>query len=243
LGFNHQISPTNNIYVRKAIAAAINKKMLIDFVFKGKNEVANTVIRPPMFGAATPTDHLGIAFDPDQARQWLSMAGYPEGKDFPTLTLLHNISETHSDVAQAIKIMLKHYLNIDIKIREVPFTAYLDTLGAIPDDVHLQRLGWCADYPDGNSFLYDAFHPSGMQHMLNWNHQEYELITIIAQSLTNREKRKELYHRAEQILNQEQAAILPIYFSTGTYLVKPRVKNWYAMGVGGQHIRNFKIEQ
>jgi oligopeptide transport system substrate-binding protein len=55
--------------------------------------------------------------------------------------------------------------------------------------------------------------------------------------------RKELYKRAEQILCEEECAVVPIYYETYHYLVKPRVKGWYNMAIGGQHIRNWKLEE
>jgi len=240
-GFNNSIAPTNERLVRKALAAAIDKKMLINFVFKGQNEVANTLVRTPILGAVPPETGLGIAFNPTQAQRWLSEAGYPNGKNFPTLHLLYKQSEANSDVAMSVQAMLRQYLNIELTINAQPLDEYLTTLAAKRDTIHLYHLRGCADYPDANSLLYEAFHPKKSTNYINWNNKEFSEVVEKAQRLRDPEARKALYYRAEQILNEEEAAILPIFFATATYLVKPHVKNWYGMAFGGQHIRDFTI--
>ncbi|MEZ5671585.1 MAG: ABC transporter substrate-binding protein [Thiotrichaceae bacterium] len=78
-------APTDNLLVRKAIAAAIDKRLIINFVLKGQ-EPAYTFTRPPIFGSIDPEDDsIGIRFNPKQAKLWLAEAGYPDGKNFPKL--------------------------------------------------------------------------------------------------------------------------------------------------------------
>jgi len=241
-GFNTRLSPTDDRLVRKAITAAINKQLLLDFILKGGHESATTFTRPPIFGSVARDKHMGIHFNPQQAQHWLSEAGFPDGKDFPRLVLVHNQSEVHSDISNALRIMLKHYLNIDLTIRELDFDSYVDTLYD-PKDVHLFRIGWCADYPDANNFLYEGFHPEKGANFVGWDHPQFAKLTADAQQASDPKQRQQLYEAAERILNQEETVILPLYFASAIYLVKPRLKNWYAMAFGGQQIRHWTLEQ
>ncbi len=241
-GFNTKLPPTDNPLVRKAIVAAINKELLLDFVLRSGQEPATTFTRPPIFGSVDPSQEIGIHFNPQQAQAWLAEAGYPDDKGLPNIVLVHNVSETHHAISNALRTMLNHYVNINLQVRELDFDRYTDTLYD-PKDVHLFRMGWCADYPDANNFLYDGFHPEQGSNFVRWKNQRYAQITEQAQQESNEQKRQQLYQLAEIILNQDETVILPLYFSSATYLVKPRIKNWYAMAFGGQQIRNWALEQ
>jgi len=236
--FNVYKAPFDTVLVRKAISAAINKRALIDFVIQGGQEPANTFTRPPVFGSVDPSLKVGIDFNPIQAKKWLTEAGYPDGNDFPEIEILVNNNNKQVRIAKAIKLMLKHYLEIDTKINIVDFETYAQRLSN-PNAANLIRFGWCGDYPDANDWLHRVFHPQDGLQVLHWQHDEFARITALAQQKTVSSERLTLYHQAEKILNEDYVAIIPLYFGNATYLVKPWLKDWYHMTSGGQHIRDW----
>ncbi len=238
--FNTELPPVDNPLVRKALTAAINRNLLIDFVVRS-HEAAQTFTRPPILGSIDPSENVGISFSEQQAKAWLAEAGYANGKDLPPITLVHNNSETHRAIALAIQTFVQHYLQVRLNVREVNFDAYVDTMYD-PKDVHMFRLGWCSDYPDANNWLFENFHPEKSPNFVRWHNREFAELVEQAQRQPEAEERIKLYHRAEVILVQEEAAVLPVYFSTANYLVKPRIKGWYSMPIGGQHIRNWSLQ-
>lgn len=240
-GFNTRLPPVDNVLVRKAIAAAVDKQIILDVVIGGGHTLANTFTRPPIFGSIGPTEGMGTLFNPYQAKQWLAEAGYPKGQGFPTLTLIHPVSETHEEIAKAIKTILKYHLDIEINVQAMEFDPYMDAVdeGKIH---HLFRMGWCADYPDANNWLFEVFHPVKGINWVGWQNPEFAEAVELAQKHTDPVQRAKHYRQAEQILNQDQTVIIPIYFSNSQYLVKPWIKNWYNMALGGQHIRDWSIQ-
>ena len=239
-GFNTRQAPMDNPALRKAIIAAVNRQLIIDFVVKG-HEPAKTFTRPPVFGAVSADAEIGIGFQIDQAKQWLQKAGYQNGSEVPPLNIVLNQSETHESIAKAVQTLLKEYLDITVNIRTMNFDRYVDNLFE-PEDTHLFRLGWCGDYPDANGWLYEGFHPEKSGNFVGWDNQKFAELVEQAQQINDAEKRLALYRHAESILVEEEAVILPIYFSTASYLVKPWVKDWYGMSFGGQQIRNWKLQ-
>ncbi|QTA87802.1 Leucine binding and solute-binding domains-containing protein [Desulfonema magnum] len=235
--FNTRRPPVDNPLVRKAISAAIDRQLLIDAENEGNGEPATTCARPPGFGAVSPEEGVGIGFDPSQAQKWLALAGYPGGKGFPDITLLYNDSEFHKKIASAIQAILKHHLNINIKLQGEDDDNYtnLVTQGNPP---HMFRAKMCSEYPDANGWL-DRFHPSNPFFNVGWKNQEFATLIDKAGEKFDREQRKMFYKRAEQILCEEEAVAIPLYFEIYHCLVKPRVKGWYHMATGGQHIRNW----
>jgi len=244
-GFNTQKPPMDNVLVRKAIAAAIDKQVINDFVIWGINSPATTFTRPPIFGSVEPQEKVGIPFDPKQAKAWLAEAGYPEGKGFPEeVVLLYKMTHTGipGDIANAVKQMLKYYLNIEIVIKGIEDDGEYFQQIEQPATPHIFRMYWCTEYPDANNWLYEAFHPDNGYQWLGWKNREFAEAVEEAQRISDAKERKQLYHRAEEILTEEQAAIVPLFFTNTQFLVKPWVKGWYNMAFGGQRIRDWRLE-
>ena len=241
-GFNVQKWPTNSLFVRKAISAAIDKTALIKLVLKNEHEPATTFVRPPIFGSVDPDENVGIQFNPQQAKRWLADAGYPDAVGLPKLVLTYHNSEIHRLVADTVKTMLKHYLNLDVEIQSVGWTHYVDTLAEKAEKPHIFRMGWCADYPDANNWLYEVFHPDAGINWVGWQSEEFTHLIEEAQQVPNPAKRKKLYRRAEQVITEKEAVIAPIFFYNTLFLVKPWIKNWSYIPFGGQPIEDWVID-
>ncbi|QTA93863.1 Leucine binding and solute-binding domains-containing protein [Desulfonema magnum] len=233
--------PLDNVLVRKAIAAAINRKLIIAFITKGGERAAKTYVTPPAFGSVDPEDGVGINFNPAQAKKWLAEAGYPDGKGLPEIMLTYNDSETHREIARAIQIFLKYYLNITLKLDERNWSDYLESLSN-PSELHMFRIGWSGDYPDASNWFDSLPHYFSFDKMA-WGNSEFVKTVRLAEKEQSLLERKKLYMRAEQIMCEEDCVVTPIFFDIGKYLVKPRIKGWYNMALGGQHIRDWYFEQ
>ncbi len=235
--FNTRRPPVDNLFVRKAISAAINRQLIVDVENKGNGEPAATCTRPPAFGFVPPEQEVGISFDPLKAREWLAKAGYPGGKGFPEITLLYNTSDLNEKIAIAIQSLLKYNLSIDnIEVKEEDYETYRSLIYK-ENPYHMFRIKICGDYPDANSWL---SHPALK---IGWENREFAELLDKASGEPDPEQRKAYYKRAEQILCEEEAVAIPIYFEIYNCLVKPRVKGWRHMATGGQHIRDWYFEE
>ena len=237
-GFNNTKPPFDNALVRKAFSAAINRQALIDFVLKGEQTPATTFTRPPIFGSISPEEGIGIGYDPEAARKYLADAGYPEGKGLPEITLMFNTSESHRKIAQAIQQMWKEVLGVEVNLTNQEWKVYLKTLSE--DAPQIFRLGWCADYPDANNWVYEVFHSTDSDNRIKWHNAEFDRVVEEAAREPDPAKRLELYKRAEQILTEEEAGIAPIYFYTIVNLTKPYLQRTFAP-MGGEHIKDWRI--
>ncbi len=234
--------PVDNLLVRKAISAAIDRELLVRTALKGYGRPATTFTPPPAFGSVAPREGMGINFDPDQAKKWLAEAGYPDGEKFPEITFMYEISEARSEIAQAFQTFLKHYLNISVKLDGKEKTDY-EKFIAQGNMSHIFQYEQCGDYPDADNWLYKLFHPYFSPNRSGWKNVIFAQLTDRAREITDPGERKKLYKRAEKILIEEEAVVVPIYFETSPCLVKPRVKEWYDMAMGGQHIHNWRLAE
>jgi oligopeptide transport system substrate-binding protein len=250
-GFNTQRAPTDNLLVRKAIAAAIDKQLLVEIVVKGSHIPAMTLVHPVVYGALN-FNEVSVPFNPEQAKAWLKEAGYPKGVGFPKIVLMHPINETHKQIAGGLKTLLKHFLNIDIDVHELDWKRYNNTVFPLQpgseNSPHIFRYGGCFRYPDAITLLglFHSNYSNNDKDKLNWisqnNSESFDKTVDKARRATMKVKHKELSQRAEQLLIEEDVAIIPLYFSKTRFLVKSRVKGWHNMVFGGQHIRDWSLE-
>ncbi|MDH7486655.1 MAG: peptide ABC transporter substrate-binding protein [Anaerolineae bacterium] len=230
-GFTMDKPPVDNVLVRKALSAAIDRQGLIDNVIKGNQLPANTFAPAMIFGnAAGDPDIAPWALDyelgKEMAKQWLAEAGYPNGEGFPPITLMFNTSEGHAKIAQAIAAMWQDVLGITVKVENQEWKVYLQTIDKdtpVEEMPHVWRLGWCADYPDENNWVHEVFHAEEGNNNPRATPSRFEELTKAAQLEQDPEARKALYKEAEKILCDEEARIAPIYYYTTVTLTKPWV--------------------
>jgi ABC-type oligopeptide transport system substrate-binding subunit/ABC-type branched-subunit amino acid transport system substrate-binding protein len=237
-GFNTRMSPVDNPLVRKAIISSIDRSLLVKLVTRGGEQEATTFTPPTIFGAVKPEDGIGLNFDPVQAQKWLKQAGYPDGKGMPEIVLSYNESDINEKIARSLALFLDKYLNIKLKLNAIEWSQFISP-SWVPTQMF--RLTWSADYPDANNFL-SLFHPYKSSNQIKWNNQEYANLIDKAAISDDPNTRLKDYKRAEEILVDQEAVVLPLYYGIAHCLVKERIKGWYYMAMGGQHIRNWSLK-
>lgn len=241
--FNLRQPPMDHLLVRKAIAAAIDRRLILDLSVRGGGSPAMTMTPPQLLGADAPLT-AGIPFNPVQARQWLAEAGYPDGRGFPELIIYHEAasSSERSLTALPTQTLLKHYLNIQVTVQPIPIEDYERVLREA-NQSHLFRLFYEANYPEARNFLYEGFHPRAALNYVGWQNQTFASLLDAAEQSTDAAQRQKLYQQAEQVLCTDEVAVLPYYYQIAPVLVHPRIKNWSFMAFGGQHIRDWTLEK
>jgi oligopeptide transport system substrate-binding protein len=258
-GFTNIKPPFDDVLVRKAFSAAIDRKSLVENVTKGGQIPANTFAPPGIFGnvASDPSVApwiLDAELGKEKAKEWLAEAGYPNGEGFPTVTLMHNTSEGHRAIAEAIQAMWRDTLGVEVEVLNQEWGVYLDTLKnstPLADMPHIWRLGWCADYADQNNWVHEVFNNEEGANRLRRGcldetcteveELEFDKITKEAGAEQDPEKRKAMYRQAEQILTEEEAAYAPIYYYTRVALTKPWLKRTFQQ-IAGQHVDKWTID-
>ncbi len=232
-GFVTSKPPFDDPQVRKAFAMAMDRQSLIDNVVKGGQIPAHSFAPPGIFGNVAADmevgDFLVQADFGDQvaeAQQILADAGYPDGEGLDVL-LMHNTSEAHAQIAQAVQAMWQEaFPQANINIENQEWAVYLKTLlpeSPVEEKPNVYRLGWCADYPDSNNWLNEVFNSKSGQNYATYNNPEYDALVEEAAIEPDPEKRLELYKQAEDIFINQDTAIAPIYYYTYVRLYKPWV--------------------
>lgn len=210
--------PFDNVLVRKAFAAAVDRDTLVSKITRGNEVPAYTFTPPGCVGHVPGSDGVGIPFDPKVAAQYLADGGYPGGKGLPALVLGYNANETNARVAQAIQKMWKDHLSVEVTLKAHEGKGYGDA--ATSGDMNIVRAGWGMDYPDANNTYGELFDSNvSVKGVLKLPEVD-ELIAEAAVE-TDLDKRKSLYKQIETTYIQDNAGVIPLYWATFNSVTKP----------------------
>lgn len=251
-GFLNTRPPFDNPVLRKAFAAAIDRQSLIDNVLKGEQRPAHSFAPPGIFGnLADDMDIGGFMVESSytdqvaQAQEWIAEAGYPEGEGLD-VTLGHNTSEAHAQIAQAIQAMWQEaFPKANIIIENQEWATYLASLKpGSPDEEKpdIYRMGWCADYPDQNNWVNDVFNAKSGSNYAKYDNPEFNELIEQAAFEPDPDTRADLYRQAEDIFINQDTAIIPIYYYTYVRLYKPWLTKIVISPVTGDPIAQWEID-
>ncbi len=218
--------PFDDIRVRRALALAINREILVDKITRA-GEVAAYSLVPP--GTANYSGGPGYASFRDrplaqrmeQAAILLKEAGF--GPDNPlTLTLSYNTSENHKKVAIAIASMWKK-LGVRTELSNSEVKVHYNNLQE--GDFDVARAGWIADYDDPQNFLFLLQTNNPDLNYSKFSNPEFDKLMAQAAITVDLEERAGLLARAESIAMSEMPYI-PVYYYVSKNLVKQSVQGW-----------------
>ena len=221
---NNDVKPFNNVKVRKALSMAVDRKTITEHVAQGGQKPAYSIVPPGMPDVSGDfQENTGELFkeNAEEAKKLLAEGLKEEGMDkMPEFTILYNTHEGHKKIAEAIQEMWRKNLDVSVTLENVEFQVKLDREKA--GDYQISRAGWVGDYVDPMTFV-DLWVSDGPFNDANWGNKEYDENVKIAKGTMDQAKRMEAMHKAEEIL-MEEMPIIPIYFYTKPFSVKPHVK-------------------
>jgi len=209
LGFNLNKEPfADNYLLRRALNYAVDRKALIDNITGGLGIPLKGAL--PVGLPGYDKEMRGYSFNPEQAMDLLDQAGYPDGEGLHPVELIYNESPGQRRLAEAVAAQLDQ-LGIPVKLKGLPWPEYVKRLTA--GNGACFRLGWEADYPDSDAFLYPLFHSScvGRGNFTGYNNSQVDRIldTSRAETISHKERIK-LLRRAEKIIIDD-APMLWVY--------------------------------
>lgn len=212
--------PLDDARVRRALSAAVNRRLLIDTLLNGVYQPARALTPPGPGGYQPPA--LAVD-DPDLARRLLAEAGFPGGQGMRQIEILFNTSENHRLIAEAVQEMWRQTLGITPTLANQEDSVFRDNRRQLNYDI--ARASWFGDFLDPISFL-EIFTTDNPNNQTGWSNPRYDALIAEAGRTLDALRRLELFHQAEAIL-LEEAPIIPIFVYSTVRLVDPRVEGWY----------------
>lgn len=231
-GFLHIGKTFNNKLLRQAFCYAVDREKLCKYTLKNSGFPAKYGVVPPGTGTYNSLLVHGFTYQPEKARQLLADAGYPNGKNFPKVTLqLNSGGARNTQVAEAIKKMIEETLNIKIDLLLIPWAQHSEAVEAAKADFY--RMGWIADYPDAENFLnlfnskYVPSDPTEKTYINSFRYKSkaFDDYFDAALKTTDMEKRNALYNKADQQVIDD-AVVMPTYYDIDFRLLQPNIRNF-----------------
>jgi ABC-type transport system substrate-binding protein len=228
IGFNNAKKPFSDVKVRQAFAKAVDKATLIDKVLEGAVVQADTIIPPGMPGYNESAAKIQ-EFNAAEAKQLLADAGYPDGKDFPKISLaINNQDPNYAKIAAALQQMWKETLGVTVDVNTEELAKFNDDLTATannpeaPEAFAFYISVWGADYPDPQNFVSQQLRTGVGNNNGHYSNAEFDKLVDQADVETDQTKRLQEYQQAEQIALTE-VGWLPLYYGKANLLMSKRV--------------------
>ena len=234
--FNVDKKPFDDVKVRKAFALAVNRSVFPK-ILKGGEVPTSSWIPKGMFSYNAD---LGLKFDVEKAKALLAEAGYPKGMGFPRIDMAYDSRDYNKPVAEALQAMWKSSLGVQIDVVSMEWKVYLSKMRQDANQIY--RLGWGADFPDPHNFM-DLFLSKSGNNYTRWKNNQYDNLVRKASEELDRSKRKQLYDKAQKLLLEKDAVIIPLFNESLNYMVSDRVDQHFLNSMGDVFFKNFSLKK
>ncbi|CCD29638.1 Periplasmic dipeptide transport protein [Candidatus Glomeribacter gigasporarum BEG34] len=221
LAYNVTHKPLNDVRVRRVLDRVIDKKAIIDIVFKGRAQVAVSPMPPLQWGY----DHMlkDMPRNFERARMLLAQAGYPNGFSMAlwTLPMPRTYNPNPRLMAEIIQSDWKK-IGVKAKIVTYEFGEYLKRGMKGEHDTMLIGVGGirCGDPVNFfNPWMCDALSGTNFS---KWCFKPFERLLGQAARTLDRGERTALYLRAQKIFKRQQPAT-PIAYPFFYHIVNKKV--------------------
>jgi oligopeptide transport system substrate-binding protein len=235
-GFAHESEPFNKKEVRQAFNLAINRSSIIDNYLSGEGYPALNGFVPSIEGY-TADRVKGYKYNPAQAKQLLAKAGYPDGKNFPSIELYVNTIYGSSIymLAKGVVDQLKENLNVVVTIKLCTIDERDKAIQT--NQAKFWRGGWIADYPDPENFLnlFSADHlgtNSLSMNQMRYNSPEFDRLLNMSMKERNSKIRNEFFVKCDQMI-VDDAVIMPLLNDDFITMVNSKVKSFETNSMEG----------
>ena len=231
--FNVSKAPFDNVKVRQAFCYAINKKSLIENIMKGQAKLGNRGIVPfiETFNNYNYDSLKGYDYNPEKAKKLLTEAGYPNGKNFPEVSLELSIGNSvHTKTAKEFQNQIQNVLNVSVTIDQESRKQKINR--AATGKSNMFHFTWLSQYPSPIEFLNLFYSGNKLQktddymwpNVARFKNKLYDQTIEKALVTSDVKNRYKLFSDAENILLHE-APMLVLWYPEEYNIIHGYVKN------------------
>ena len=128
----------------------------------------------------------------------------------------------HEDIMSSIQADLEA-IGIKVTQNTLEWAAYLNSLSE--GSYGLARLGWTADYPIQDNFLYPNFFSTADNNYNHYNNPDFDAAIMAARQIADEEQRREAYRAACGMVGDDMP-VIPIMFYAHNYVGSERMASF-----------------
>ncbi|MEI0594019.1 peptide ABC transporter substrate-binding protein [Brachyspira pilosicoli] len=217
--------------VRKALSLAIDRNYIVDNIIKSGKPAGALVpwgvtdvegYFRDNAGEYISTNKADYQKNVEEAKRLMAEAGYTNGEGFPVLEFYLTFSND-IPMFEAVQNMWKENLGIDVKLTQMEFAPFIHAFRT-ERNYTMAAASWTGSYNDPTTFLGMFVSYSYKNHSLFTNQAFDEAISIASKTTDQNIRMREL-HKAEKILIEDEAVIIPIAYFEPAVLKSPKLKD------------------
>ncbi|GGD20082.1 ABC transporter substrate-binding protein [Pontibacillus salipaludis] len=229
-------TPMADALVRQALSHAVPKDQIIEAFYGGLAEPAKTVMPPSIEGYND--DIEDYEYDLEKAKSLLAEAGYADGFEFDLWYM--PVPRPYIPEGQKIAEVLQQsfaQIGVTANLQTADWGTYLEKASKGDFDAFL--LGWTGDNGDPDNFIYTLLDKDsiGSNNYAYYSNDELHDILIEAQTITDQDKRNELYKEA-QVIVHDDAPWIPLVHSTPVIAAKKEISGYIPHPTGSEPVTN-----
>jgi peptide/nickel transport system substrate-binding protein len=199
IGMNSKYAPWQNKIARRAVAYAVNKKLIVDEIYRGQAEILNGPVGQRQFGWS-PDMKEPYPYDPQKARSLLEEAGLVGAQVNFTVTTNRFLYDVQA--AEAIVPMLKAVgFNVNFSTQEYATQFAEVQKGNRPFYMHSR-----GNMMDPTAAFVQMFE-TGITARVRYSNPEFDKVLAESRTESNPEKRAALLRKAFAILNDDEPVV------------------------------------
>ena len=219
LSFNCRVPPFDRAEWRRAVSGAIRRAEITEAVASGETPARGWI--PPRLEGHIPYTDPSAAFAPSLRRVKKEIGRSPRGE----IPAAFDSSERNRVVMEKVQGDLARSLGLRIRLEPADWKTHVARISVDPPPIY--RFGWLAPFLDPLSHL-QVFVTGNANNHSGWSNAEYDrLVARIAELRPGPERARSIV-RAQEILVDREAAVVPIYHYVQNHAVGPRVDGFRA---------------
>lgn len=228
-------SPLRFKKLRQAINYGFNRRKMMLYLRNSIGIAAESGFVPAGLPSFDSVAVKGYHYDVAKAKQLLAEAGFPEGKNLPTIKLL--TIPVYGDLGSFIANEL---LQIGIKVQVEVIQKSLLMEQTSKSQALFFRGSWIADYPDAENYLsvFYGKNPAPPNYT-RYKNPAYDKLYESALSEKNDSIRYELYRQMDRMV-MEDAPVVPLWYDMAIHLVHLNITNFYPNSLNLLELRKVK---
>jgi len=223
LGFNLRDPILKNVQVRQAIAYALDRRPMIEYLWRGEAEPARSIL--PVQSWAYNGDVPAYEHDPEKAKQLLDAAGYPAVDGVRFHITMKTSTDPNTRLMVAVMQQQLREVGIVLDIRSFEFATFFSDVqhGAF----QIYGLRWIGGNEDPDIFEY-AFHsskfpPNGANRDY-YSNPTVDALIDEARRQVDPKLRKPLYAEVQRIL-ADDVPYINLWYLDNVLVHTSRVRN------------------
>ena len=210
LGLNCDVAPFDDKDARLALDYAIDKEKVAEAALYGTGQTTATPATP-----GSPWVNPDIEPRPrdlDKAQEHLDAAGMSDG-----YTATFKIPQSYPTQVQAAEVIAADAaeVGINLEIQQITWSTWLSDVYSNRDFQATTSSYLALWYPDVS--FYKFLHPNGAFFFTNWVNEDYNALVEEARTIYDEQERAELYHQATEILHEDRAGHLFLWWQPSLY--------------------------